>query len=413
MGLLNFFVVHVIRLRDRHHHKTKQKKNMRRYFGTSIKPTIYGTSYTRFKPAKNAELRRIGAPPELPPKTPRPSREGPGTLVLGFGGGGGGSNKRLLSSSIAGGEAENNTPKKIPTRRRRPQQTQEKKKDVRLRPKGYNGLIEPDLSMIGVETYEQKQERLWQEDGWFPKVDDDSKAEADPEDDDDDDDDEEDVVTLSDSARLYSRVISVGRVARMTKQGRKVQVRALVIVGNGNGCAGYGIGKGQSTKEALERALLEGEKDLVQVDLTPWGSLYHDVQGKCNSVKVIIKAIPCHRVYASGGRFMGPIMQCLGLSRYSAAAIGRSKNPYTIIQAVFDALGYHTTPQDVAFRKQRILLDRANPNFWFQNKSSFDRPQGSLDFGEAFDEFEEEKWKDETIDLDEYTKFQESKKKSE
>lgn len=168
---------------------------------------------------------------------------------------------------------------------------------------------------------------------------------------------------LEHSAKIYSRVINVGRVARMTSTGRKFQVRALIIMGNCDGAGGFGVGKGKTNAEALEDAYRQAEKDLVHVDRSPWGSLYHDVQGRYNDSKCIIRAISHNKLYYTAGHLTRAIMICFGLSRFSCILIGR-RNPYTVVNAVFDALGKHQTPNQVAWRRNRLLLDKANPNFW-------------------------------------------------
>lgn len=171
---------------------------------------------------------------------------------------------------------------------------------------------------------------------------------------------DKDQVELSESADLFTRVVHVGRVSRMTGTGRKTQYRALVIIGNGRGTGGFGVGKGANSKEALASAIKEGEKDLVNIDISPWGSLYHDVEGYCNSTKFIVKSIPSHKIYSTGGRLSQAIMCCMGISLYSCTIIGR-RNPFSIVNAAFDALGHHRTPREVAELRGRKLVDLGNP----------------------------------------------------
>ena len=167
--------------------------------------------------------------------------------------------------------------------------------------------------------------------------------------------------TLSESTGLITRVVHIGRVSRMTGQGRKTQFRALVVMGNGRGAVGFGVGKGLNPRTALVSAVREGEKDLVVIDVAPWGSLYHDLQGKCNNTRVMIRAVPAHKWYATAGKLMKSIMECAGISTYSCKILGR-RNPFSIVNAAFDALGKHQTPKEIAYKRGRKLVDKANPH---------------------------------------------------
>jgi small subunit ribosomal protein S5 len=134
-------------------------------------------------------------------------------------------------------------------------------------------------------------------------------------------------------------------------------------MGNGNGAVGFGVGKGLNPRSALASAVREGEKDLVIVDIAPWGSLYHDVQGYCNNTKVIIRAVPSHKWYATAGKMTRAIMDCAGISMYSCRILGR-RNPFSVVNAAFDALGHHKTPKEIALKRGRKLVDPANPRLF-------------------------------------------------
>ena len=158
-----------------------------------------------------------------------------------------------------------------------------------------------------------------------------------------------------------SRVINVSRVSRMTRQGRKFQFRALVVMGSGNGSAGLGVGKGLTTRAALRDAKREAMREVVVLSLAPWGGLYHDVMGKCNNTKVLFKS-GRPRPNAPHGRLLraGPVVQavcdCFGISTGTTKVIGR-RNPYTVVQAVFRGLGKHRSPEELAEEAGRRVLN--------------------------------------------------------
>ena len=77
---------------------------------------------------------------------------------------------------------------------------------------------------------------------------------------------------------------------QQTAAGKIGSYRALVVCGNRMGAAGFGVGRGDEVKDALTNALRKAEKDLVPVDFSPDGSLYHDVVGQHNNIKVLLRA---------------------------------------------------------------------------------------------------------------------------
>jgi small subunit ribosomal protein S5 len=146
----------------------------------------------------------------------------------------------------------------------------------------------------------------------------------------------------------------------MTRQGRRTQFRALVVMGNGYGAAGFGVGKGPRPRQALLDAQKNCVKDIVIMKISPWGGLYHDVLGQHNNTKVMMRATkPLHGVTA--GRVVAAICDCFGISNVTTKVIGR-RNPFTVVNATFNALGQHETPLDVAFRRGRKFSDSSSPN---------------------------------------------------
>lgn len=198
--------------------------------------------------------------------------------------------------------------------------------------------------------------------------------------------------TITTSAKLITRIVSTGRTSRMTSQGRKSQMRALIIIGNGNGVGGFGVGKGDTVRDALLSAIKEGEKDMVAIDVSPWGSLYHDVVGKCNNTRVLIRSVPPSHFVSRAGPVVAAVCDVMGISSYTGKIIGR-KNPYTVVNAAFRALGRHETPMEVARRRGRKIVDVNQPAGSSMGDMGFnDTPDGNEDLANEpdVDDFAEE-----------------------
>ena len=142
----------------------------------------------------------------------------------------------------------------------------------------------------------------------------------------------------------------------MIKQGRRFRYRSLVVMCNGLGAAGFGVGKGQRPRMALLDARRSCVKDIVMTSLTRDRGLFHDVMGECNNTKVVIRtAKPGSGLTA--GRIVAAVLDCFGIRHATAKVIGR-RNPFTVVNATFNALGKHESTAQLATRRgQRVPFD--------------------------------------------------------
>lgn len=166
-----------------------------------------------------------------------------------------------------------------------------------------------------------------------------------------------------DPLMTVTRIIDVSRVSRMTRMGRRSQFRALVVMGNGKGSAGLGVGKGKNGREALLDAKREAVREVVTLPMAPWGGTYYDVVGKHNNTRVMIRcARPRPGSVAIRPLTAGPVVKavcdCFGVGAGATKVIGR-RNPYTVVNATFTALGQSRSPQDIAYVTQMRVPDLA------------------------------------------------------
>jgi small subunit ribosomal protein S5 len=145
------------------------------------------------------------------------------------------------------------------------------------------------------------------------------------------------------------------RVVKMTAKGKQQNFRALVCVGNGNGTAGYGIGKAASIPEAYDRALVHARKNLVWLDLKDGIGLYEPLAGTWNNTKVILRP-PKKPGHFRCSDMVLAVANCFGIRELSAKTFGR-KNPYVVMKAIFDAFQRFRTYEDMALVRGKRVED--------------------------------------------------------
>lgn len=163
----------------------------------------------------------------------------------------------------------------------------------------------------------------------------------------------------------YAMVAAVDQVHQVVSGGMVASTRCLIIVGNGMGGAGFGIGKHKEPFQATKQALANAQRDMIHVS-THKGQLYHDLIGKKNSIYVIIRTMPSSTHHCHASLMIQDVFEMTGIKHASAKIVGsKRRNPFNVVQAVFDAFNHHIPPEDAAFargmRMQWIGADRHNP----------------------------------------------------
>lgn len=139
----------------------------------------------------------------------------------------------------------------------------------------------------------------------------------------------------SSEIELTEKVVSIQRVAKVTKGGRTFSFSAIVVVGNGNGIVGYGLGKAREVTEAIAKGVNDAKKSLVQVPIHK-GTVPHEQQSRYGGATVLIKpAAPGTGVIAGGA--MRAVMEEAGVKDVLAKSKG-SSNPHNVVKATIKAL---------------------------------------------------------------------------
>ncbi len=149
---------------------------------------------------------------------------------------------------------------------------------------------------------------------------------------------------------LKEKLVTLNRVAKVTKGGRTFSFAAIVVVGDGNGTVGHGLGKARDVSESIAKAVDDAKKNLVKVPL--WnGTIPHEQKGKYGAGKVLIKPASSGTGVIAGGA-MRAVLETAGVHNVLAKSQG-SSNPHNVVKATMDALSKLRSPQTVA--KQRNI----------------------------------------------------------
>ena len=152
-----------------------------------------------------------------------------------------------------------------------------------------------------------------------------------------------------DEPELLDKLVSINRVAKVVKGGRRFGFSALVVVGDQRGRVGGGSGKAREVPEAIRKATEQARRRMVRVPLREGRTLHHDVQGRFGAGKVIIRAAPPGTGIIAGGP-MRAVFEMLGVKDVVAKSMG-SSNPQNMVKATFDALGRCHSPRAVATKR--------------------------------------------------------------
>jgi small subunit ribosomal protein S5 len=148
---------------------------------------------------------------------------------------------------------------------------------------------------------------------------------------------------------IVEKLVSINRVAKVVKGGRRFGFSALVVAGDGAGRVGFGSGKAREVPEAIRKATEQAKKKMVRVPLREGRTLHHDATGHFGAGKVVVRAAPAGTGVIAGGP-MRAVFEALGVQDVVAKSVG-SSNPYNLVKAAFDALSNTQSPRQVAARR--------------------------------------------------------------
>ncbi len=154
---------------------------------------------------------------------------------------------------------------------------------------------------------------------------------------------------------LKDKLVTINRVAKVVKGGRRFSFAALVVVGDEKGRVGWGAGKAREVPEAIRKATERAKRTMIRVPMREGRTLHHDVIGEFGAGRVILRAAPAGTGIIAGGP-MRAVFESLGMGDVVAKCTG-SANPHNMVKATFAALQRRTSPRAVAARRSKKVAD--------------------------------------------------------
>jgi len=151
------------------------------------------------------------------------------------------------------------------------------------------------------------------------------------------------------------RLVSINRVSKTVKGGKRFGFAALVVVGDQKGRVGFGKGKAKEVPEAIRKATEQAKRSMVRIPLREGRTLHHDIEGRHGAGKVVMRTAPTGTGIIAGGP-MRAVFEMLGIQDVVAKSIG-SQNPYNMVRATIDGLLKESSPRMVAQRRGIKVAD--------------------------------------------------------
>ena len=151
------------------------------------------------------------------------------------------------------------------------------------------------------------------------------------------------------------RLVTINRVAKVVKGGRRFGFAAIMIVGDNNGRVGYGTGKAKEVPEAVRKATEDAKTKMIRVHLKENRTLHHDVVGRFGAGKVILRSASPGTGIIAGGP-MRALFESLGIKDVVAKSTGTS-NPHNMLKATFDAFKKSESPKSIASKRSKKVSE--------------------------------------------------------
>ena len=159
----------------------------------------------------------------------------------------------------------------------------------------------------------------------------------------------------ADEGEVVDKLVSINRVAKVVKGGRRFGFAALIVAGDRKGRVGFGTGKAREVPEAIRKATERAKRKLIRVPLREGRTLHHDVTGRFGAGHVVLRAAPAGTGIIAGGP-MRAVFETLGVHDIVTKSVG-SSNPQNMVRATFEALQMLKSPRQIAAKRGKKVSE--------------------------------------------------------